>query len=239
MLDRERTIFLILDREDTRNKLVYQKLRDAILTRRISPGQQLVEDTISKAFNTSRTPVRNALKILQDEGLVDIIPNKGAFVVDPTQEEIQAALFMRLELEISSWKAVCGKLDSKNFEELRKIIENESLAVVNGDFSQYLENNRLFHLFPSRVLKNPFLEEFLSKIINQINVYLVLYDVFYDRGLDDIRSLSDHRAIVDALEKKDIELLLGIIGDHIESSGRDLLLKNVHTGSLKNALQNF
>ena len=48
MLDRERTIFLILDREDTRNKLVYQKLRDAILTRRISPGQQLVEDTIDR-----------------------------------------------------------------------------------------------------------------------------------------------------------------------------------------------
>lgn len=225
------------EREETRNQIVYQKLREAILNRRISPGQQLIEDSISKAFNTSRTPVRNALRALHDEGLVDIFPNKGAFVVDPTQDEILSAYFMREELEIISWKSICGKLVKENFDDLKLIVENESNAVRNGDFSEYLEYNKLFHLYPANFLNNVFLEEFLSKMINQINVYLALYDVFFDRSLEDIRSMSDHKAIVIALENSDVEQLLRIVSGHIKSSSRDLIIKNIQSGSLKNALK--
>src|SRR5699024_8751411 len=89
-----------MTRKTSIHQFVYNKLKDAILTRRLAPGVQLVENTLSRQLNVSRTPIRTAIKQLSDEGLAEIIPNKGAYVINPSIEEIHQAYELRKDLEI-------------------------------------------------------------------------------------------------------------------------------------------
>lgn len=227
---------MAIEKKETREAFVYRKLKSAILSRKIAPGQQLLEDMISKTLQTSRTPVRNALQTLHEEGLVDLVANRGAFVVDPSTEEIDDAFFVREELEVIAWSAAINRFDVNHIAILRGIIADEARAVANEDFSQYLEKNQILHLYPAVVLHNIYLEEFLSKIINRTSTFLTLYDVFFDRHPSEIRSLTDHTAIVEAVEKKDIHQLIKIIREHIKSSHDDLQLRNLQYVSLEKAI---
>jgi DNA-binding GntR family transcriptional regulator len=83
---------------------VYNHIKKAILARKLAPGKQLVENNLSNSLGVSRTPIRNAIKRLSIEGLVDIIPNRGAFVTNPTKEEMIQAYELRAKLE---YIAVC------------------------------------------------------------------------------------------------------------------------------------
>src|SRR4051812_18027307 len=78
---------------------VYDQIKLAILARKLAPGKQLVEFNISNTLGVSRTPIRNAIKKLSLEGLVDIIPNRGAFVTSPSKNEVIQAYELRSNLE--------------------------------------------------------------------------------------------------------------------------------------------
>ncbi|OIJ12892.1 hypothetical protein BKP35_10025 [Anaerobacillus arseniciselenatis] len=197
---------------------VYQTLKDAILSREIAPGSQLVEQMISEKLNVSRTPIRNAILQLEKEGLVTIYANRGAFVTLPTTAEIEQAYVARKKLEQSTAELAVVNVTEKDIERLRRIVKKERESYQNKDILEYLAINKEFHLELAKISGNKFLIDFIDKLLNQINVFLMLYDVFYDVNIENSQRYLEHEAIVDALEDKDIDRLQLLFQQHMKTS---------------------
>ncbi|MCA0971905.1 GntR family transcriptional regulator [Halobacillus litoralis] len=199
-------------------EVVYQALKEAILLRDISPGTQLVEQTIGKTMNVSRTPIRNAMKKLNQEGLVQIIPNRGAFVVEPSVEEIKQAFHMRRQLEKMTVELISETMTTEEIEKLESWIEHEKETYQTRDILQYIEVNKQFHMTLVRQTNHPFLIDFTERMLDQINVYLMLYDVFYDENLDEKKRFKEHEWIVEALKERNLPRLFTLVDQHMEES---------------------
>jgi DNA-binding GntR family transcriptional regulator len=102
---------------------VYQKLKTAIRKRYIRQGSQLVEVALAQQLGVSRTPVRSAIKRLEAEGLVNSIPNRGAFVITPTHREIKETFLVRAQLEIMATRLTATNITPEQVQELRQLIQ--------------------------------------------------------------------------------------------------------------------
>lgn len=199
-------------------EIVYEKLKDAILNRMLSPGTQLIENAVSEKLNASRTPIRNAIKKLASEGLITLIPNRGAFVIQPSKDEILQAFQIRTELESIALKFYLDNFNTTDIEELRLLVNQEASAMKNKDIQEYHIINKQFHMFFAKKSKNVFLIEFIEKIIDRINIYLKLYDTFYNVELEEIESIKEHTEIIQFLLNRDYEGMNIALRNHINKS---------------------
>ena len=204
---------------------VYIELKKAIFDRNVLPGKQLVENTISKKLKVSRSPIRTALKRLEDQNLVTIIPNKGAFVIHPTKEEIKQAYQMRTELEIIGMKFSIDKITKNDICKLKQLCEEEKISFQDRNIETYISVNKKFHITIMEKSGNKYLIEYVNKIIDQTNIYLAFYDVFYKVTFNNAFGAKEHLEIIDLLEKKDFELLKQKLHQHIMRTYEDLEIK--------------
>lgn len=214
-------------------QFVYEELKKAILNRKLAPGNQLIEGIIAEKLNVSRTPIRNALKKLASEGLVNIVVNKGAFVIQPTPEEIIQAYEMRKELELVGLKFGCERIDENDIKKLRALIQDEFFSLDQRNINEYLSANKKFHMMLVRKSNNKFLIEFTERIIDQINIYLILYDAFYDVDMKTINSPREHKRIIELLEQKEIKMVEKVLTKHLECSLKGLKIKRMGYQSLE------
>ncbi|WP_226584964.1 GntR family transcriptional regulator [Halobacillus litoralis] len=210
--------------KQSRSDDVYHYLKKRILFKEIAPGSQLVENNIGQELDVSRTPIRNAIKKLETEGLVKVYSNRGAFVVQPTIEEIQQAFDMRRHLEKMTLWRVYNQMTEQDLAQLEEWLEREKRSYAKKDILEYLDVNKSFHMTLALKTDNPFLIDFTERILNQMNVYLMLYDVFLDENLDEDKRIKEHELIINALRKKDINQLLSLMNQHMEGSLESLCL---------------
>ncbi|TYS90327.1 GntR family transcriptional regulator [Rossellomorea aquimaris] len=215
---------------------VYGQLKDALLARKIAPGTQLVEQIISLKMDVSRTPIRHALKRLEAEGLVQIIPNRGAFVVHPTKEEIISFFELRKELEFLTVKYGLPKVKKAHMSKLYAFLEDEQETYKQKDLLKYVELNKQFHLFLADVSGNKFLIRYMDEMLTQSNVYLFLFDVFYHVEPGENVRFREHEEMVKAIENKDQQTLLELIDLHMKHSFDDLRLDDNGYSSLESVL---
>ncbi|NLZ49431.1 MAG: GntR family transcriptional regulator [Clostridiales bacterium] len=211
-------------------QLVYNKLKDSILHRQLAPGTQLVESTISERLQVSRTPIRNAIKKLASEGLINIIANRGAFVIQPSLDEITQAYEARIELECVAAKLSIERIRKEDISTLRLLVDDERKAFKEKDMDKFIRANENFHMTLVKKSNNKFLIEFMQKLVNQINVYLKLFDTFYKVNFEEHDSIKEHLHIIDLIEKKDYEQLDKSLRQHISHSFEDL---EINTNSYK------
>ena len=202
-------------RKETVEQKVYQLIKNAILRRQIAPGNQLFESAIAAKVNASRTPIRSAISKLEAEGLVDVIPNKGAFIVQPTMEEMIQAFEMRKVLEEMAIKEGYSKLVKTHIALLKSHTEEMSKAFKAGDMLLYHEQNKTFHLIMANASGNRYLIDFMERILNQITIYMILYDVFRENDEND---LLEHHQMIQLIEKNDKESLLEVVKEHLNHS---------------------
>ncbi|MFE8698530.1 GntR family transcriptional regulator [Cytobacillus sp. FJAT-53684] len=181
---------------------VYNHIKTAILARKLAPGKQLIENNISTTLKVSRTPIRNALRNLASEGLVDIIPNKGAFVTSPTLDEITQAYELRGKLEFIAARASMEYLTNDDFDTIKEIIEREKLALSDKNVEAFVKINKDFHVAITKKCNNKFLNEFIERLIIQTNIYLILYDEFFNSIKLDAYSPNEHDHILSLMEQK-------------------------------------
>ncbi|WP_125152373.1 GntR family transcriptional regulator [Clostridium rectalis] len=212
-------------------QVVYETLKEAILNRTLAPGIQLVESTISDRMKVSRTPIRNAIKRLYIDGFVTIIPNKGAFIIQPSVDEIIQAYKIRGELECIALRFGIDKLEKRDVNTLKGLVKKEVEQLKKQDIFKYFTINKEFHMMLARKSGNKYLIEFMEKIINQIIIYLLLYDAFYNSSLQ-FPSINDHKQMIELIDKKDVKSLEVLIKDHIISSLNDLQIDKIKYKSL-------
>ncbi len=202
-------------RKETVEQKVYQLIKNAILTRQIAPGNQLFENAIAAKVNASRTPIRSAITKLEAEGLVTVVPNKGAFIVQPTIDEMIQAFELRKVLEDMAIREGYAKMKASDIERLKQQTEEMGKAFIEGNILLYHEQNKAFHLVMAKASGNRYLIDFMEQILNQITIYMVLYDVF--RGNDE-NDIVEHNKVIQLLEANDEESLHNVITNHLENS---------------------
>ncbi|TMU84870.1 GntR family transcriptional regulator [Bacillus sp. BHET2] len=227
---------MTVKKRQTTELRVYDHLKDALLARKIAPGTQLVEQIISEKMAVSRTPIRHALKRLQTEGLVQIIPNRGAFVVHPTREEIISFFELRKEIEFLTVKYGLPKVKKSDLPKLYAFLEEEQETYKQKNLLKYVELNKQFHLFLAEVSGNKFLMRYMDEMLTQSNVYLFLFDVFYHVEPGENVRFREHEEMVKAIENKDQETLLELIDLHMKHSFDDLRLEDKGYSSLESVL---
>lgn len=205
-------------KEKTVEKHVYDQIRAAILGRQLAPGKQLVEHNISNTLGISRTPIRNAIKKLSLEGLVDLIPNRGAFVTSPSKEEVIQAYELRAKLEFLAVQKSMFVMDENDYLTIKKILEDEKESLRNPIPEDVVNANKAFHIAITQKCNNKFLNEFIERLINQTNIYLMLFDEFYSNPGQKPFSPDEHRNILELIQNKDEANLKIALENHFKHS---------------------
>lgn len=197
---------------------VYKTLKGAILSRKLAPGKQIVENTISKKLKVSRTPIRNAFNQLALEGLVEVIPNKGAFVINPTIEQILQAYNLRKELEIMAVGLSIDHFYKSDIVEMENIVKGEKEYLYEKDLINYLKSNQNFHMAITSRCRNKFLIEFIEKLINQTSIYLILFDVFFEESSLEPYGYKEHLEIIQLIKQKKFKELKNCLTKHFDNA---------------------
>lgn len=199
---------------------VYKKLKNAIRKRYIKQGSQLVEIALAQQLGVSRTPVRSAIKRLEADGLVNSIPNRGAFVVTPTSKEIEETFMVRIELERMATRLTAGIITEKQVNELNKLIETEKRIFDRTNLDEYDIVNTTIHLKIAEFSGNTVLYHYIQDLLDRTRTYMILFDPFF--RLEYSPTSDAHQEIVDALAEHSAEQAEIAIKKHLQNSVKGL-----------------
>lgn len=183
--------------------LVFKKLRKEILTGTIPPGEHLLELEIAARLGVSRTPVREAMRMLELEGLVVMLPRRGARVSHITEKDMLDVLEIREDLDALCARLACERITAEEKDELKKACHAFEKAVSTADSRKIAEADVAFHDVILRAAKN----DRLTDIEENLSQYMYRYRYEYINDGGSHQNLVDeHRNIYDnIIEGRDKE----------------------------------
>ncbi len=183
-------------------ELIYSTLRDWIVDGTLQPGEHINDSEIAQYFAVSRTPVREAILLLEKQNLVDVIPSRGTRVASVNKEAAQAVYEALAGLSGFAARLACQKRQDSDIEILRQLNASFSDAVSAGEFKQLSQLDNEFHSYILKLAGNPHLMDFSDQLTAHAYRYENLY---FLTGNDKIKSVQDHENMIDALENGDEE----------------------------------
>ncbi|MFQ8823525.1 MAG: GntR family transcriptional regulator [[Ruminococcus] lactaris] len=206
---------------------VYDHILNLILNMELKPGDRIPEVTIAQELGVSRTPVRNALKQLENEGLVVIYPNRFVQVATYDDEMIQNLGIMRIAVDSMAVRLAIFRGSNEDFHRLRTLAEKCCIIDENAGRLERIRNDYLFHLQLSIIARNPVLEKYQSQFLRQMEVMLSY------RFVEAMTASVTHLMIADAIEAWDEELAVKPTATHLAEfyhlkENFPFLLKNTH-----------
>lgn len=191
----------------------YLEVKKAIFHRQLLPGSPVREADLARFLGISRTPVRNAFRRLAREGLLDIQPNRGTYVVHPTPKEVRDTFLLRAHLEGLAVRLAAERITAEQQAELARMIEEEQHDYRTSQPWLGLARSNAWHEYIAGIADHPRLQQYISELISQSYVYFALYDVV-DPGC--LRSPGEHGAIVEALARGDGAAAERLMVEHFE-----------------------
>jgi DNA-binding GntR family transcriptional regulator len=187
-------------------------IRDMIVQDLLPPGARIRERTLAKQLEVSRTPMREALKVLATEGLVELLPNRGALVADPSPIEIRDMLRVLGALEAVAGEASCHAATAHEIAEIKALHYELLAAFAREDRLEYFKINQKIHLAIVAASRNRTLIEIHARLNAR------LYRTRYRSNLNNSdwpSAVGEHEAILAALEARDGARLAGLLKDHL------------------------
>ena len=203
----------------TLREQVVDHLREEILASRLAPGTELGEAALARSLGISRGPLREALGQLTAEGLVTIVPRRGAVVTRLTRKEFIDAYQLREALESLAIRLAVPRLTAGQRAELRAMTECMERQAAAGDTGGFFETNRAFHRLLVEASDNAKLEAVHSQLIAQMG-RLLSRSAELRGGLE--QSAAEHRALLAAIDAGDAALSARLMEEHIEVPQRVL-----------------
>ncbi len=203
----------------SRTERVHHALRSAIIEQKLPPGSRLPEDAIGESFGTSRTIAREALGRLAVEGLVDLIPNRGAFVANPSLEEGRGVFSVRRALERAMVMELAGKIDAAAAARLRDMVAHETALAVKND-AEAIRLAGEFHLTLARLTANPLLVRYVTETVSRCSLVLAMYGRPHSADC----GAREHAAIVEALIAGKAEEAADLMDRHVADVANRALL---------------
>ncbi|MGI5997742.1 MAG: GntR family transcriptional regulator [Lutispora sp.] len=202
----------------TKNQ-IYEKIRQDILDDKYTRGQSLVEQKLAKEFGVSRTPIREVLRQLELDGLVESIPNRGVFVVGITHEDINHiyAIRQRIEGLAALWAA--EKMTSEELKQMENIYNLMEFYTAKEDVDQIAQLNTDFHEVIFKSAKSKYLRNMLTNF--QVYLQWARYVSLKVPGRLEA-ALAEHKNILEAFRKKDGVLAEKAVMEHVDNSRKNL-----------------
>jgi len=195
-----------------RGQQIVEILRTAIIAGRYEPGERLVETVLASELGTSRGPVREALRQLENEGLVVSLPYRGAVVLGVSDEEVQEVLIpIRLTVERYSFAKALGIMTEDDFGELAKQVWLMEQAAAAGDLTKSVEADLRFHDVVISASGQTHTLQIWRSIWPRIRAYFYRYG--RSSSLDQMA--EDHRVLLAAMQTRDPGPMLDLLQRHI------------------------
>lgn len=211
-----------------REEVIYDEIHRAIAERRLLPGAKLTEEALGEIFNVSRARIRKVLLLLAKENVVNLEPNRGAFVWKPTVRDARNVLDARRVIELEIVSGAIEHASANDFSELRRIIAEEKKALAARDYSRSMRLSGEFHMALARSAQNPILTEFLAGLISRS--YLIL--ATYQKRDFEVCPQTDHEDLVNLIEKRNLDGALTAQRHHFDHIENELDLSRKKTASL-------
>ncbi|MFS8544517.1 MAG: GntR family transcriptional regulator [Limnochordales bacterium] len=186
----------------SRAEFVYTTVRDAILSNKFRPGERLSEERIAQQLQVSRTPVREALKRLHAEGLVEITPHRGAVARDPCGEELAEVCTVRDVLEGLAARLAARSISRIELYTLERLLNDMEQAMAEGRVEDLIEFNDQFHDTIWVATRNRYLAQQLRQLRQFISRLQVSTLTLPERQAE---AHQEHVALYDALAAGDAE----------------------------------
>lgn len=196
---------------------LFSNLRKDILQGKLRQGEKLTEQQICDEYNVSRTPVREAFRQLELEGFIETIPNRGAFVVGFSPQDIQDMYELRKAYEILAVKWAIERITKEEYEKLEEAFEFMDFYTQKKDMEKMLNINMNFHELIYRASHNRMLYHILSSYQLYIKQSRNSNQSNVSSGyLDEI--LAEHRAIFVSFQTKDVEAGIAAVSRHLDNA---------------------
>lgn len=194
---------------------IFILLRDRILNESYKCGDKLNELTLAKELKISRTPIREALKQLELEGLVESIPNKGVYVKGFSHRDIDDMFEIRLSLEGLAVSFAIDRMDEVHLAKIKEVFELLEFYTTKGDFDKVNDFNILFHESIYQATQSTYFEQILKDIHYYVSV-TSRHSIARPERLES--SLAEHRAILEAIIDGDKDEATERIQRHIRKT---------------------
>jgi DNA-binding GntR family transcriptional regulator len=194
--------------------IVFNTLREAILKGDIKPGERLMELQLASKLGVSRTPIREAIRMLEQEGLAVTIPRKGAEVAKMTLKDMEDVLEIREALDELAVRIACEKISEDQLAHLGDIKEQFENNTIAGDVKEIAAADVSFHDVIYEATDNPKLVTLLNNLREQVYRYRVEY-------IKDPKNyptlIKEHEAIVNGLKTRDKDAATLAMHEHVEN----------------------
>lgn len=203
----------MLIKKKTLHEHIADTLRELIITGKLKEGEKVNENELCVSMGTSKTPLREALRVLSVEGLIKLVPNRGAYVRNPTLEQIKEMFDVMSVLEGLAAGTAAEKLTDNDLLNLKKIQKKLEESCKRQNQKKYLHYNSQYHALLQKVAGNKTLNRIITILRKQVTLYRSTSLALPGRMAE---SLEEHAELLEALEKRNAEKAEGIMRMHLK-----------------------
>lgn len=219
-MERQPLVPIRLDNYKPLRELVFESLREAIISGQLRAGERLMEIQLAEEMGVSRTPVREAIRKLELEGLVAMIPRKGAYVAGLSFKDIVDVFEIRGALEGLAAELAAERITDEELEELERYLVKIAEAIEKGDLEKVVANDTDFHSLLYQASRNQRLSQIINNLREQIQRFRTTSLSYPGRMKT---ALEEHRKIVEAISARDGELASKLAHEHIENAENSMM----------------
>ena len=199
---------------------VVAELREAIVSGRLRPGERLVEDRLAQELGVSRNPVREAIRVLASEGLVEVTARRGASVLKLTEQDARETIEVRALLKGHNARLAARRQDKEIIKRIEKVLNKGTRAVASGHFDQLVALNQDFHCELYAAGRNTLLGEIVQNLRERTAMLFAPTDPARQARLWD-----EHAAILRAVIEGDESTAATLAARHVMNAGSDYMLR--------------
>ena len=195
-------------------EVIFNTLREAIIVGELKPGERLMEVKLAEKMGVSRTPVREAIRKLELEGLVDMLPRKGAHVADLSVKDIMDVLEVRSTLDGLASSLSALRITDEEIKELKHLLTQFINCVEKENLQGSIKKDAEFHDIIYRSSRNDKLIQITNNLREQVQRFRVIYIKDYSSSRELIK---EHNEIFDAITRRDAEAAMKCANKHIKN----------------------
>ncbi|WP_332774664.1 GntR family transcriptional regulator [Polaromonas sp.] len=207
---------------------VAHRLRQMLVENRIPPGAKLNERELSEVLNVSRTPLREAIKMLAAEGLVELLPNRGAIAVELTEADVLNTFEVMAGLEAQSGELAAQRITDAELAEIKAMHYEMLAAYTRRDLPAYYRLNASIHGAINAAAKNPV----LTATYNQINARLQALRFRSNQDGEKWKdAVKEHEQMIEALGTRNASAMRAVLLIHLNNK-RDVVVEQLRAARL-------
>lgn len=204
------------------SRRVFSQIQNDILNGVYEPGESLIETRLSEEMGVSRTPVREALRQLELEGLVQSVPNKGVTVKGVSAKDIEDIYTIRMYIEGLAARWAAEKITPGEMEELKEAVDLEEFYTRRNDFGHLMKQDTRFHDIIFKASKSKPLMHTLSTFHHYVQKARRVSLSNPERAME---VLTEHRAIMQAIIDKDADTAERLTIEHVKNASDNLIMQ--------------